>query len=94
MNRFWSFAGLLVAFIVAVTFFGQPVRSDIESKPQRWEYRTETVEPTLLSQRLNEWGSEHWEVFAVERGDTVLVQDGVTKLTVANFQVTARRPLK
>lgn len=94
MNRIWSFAGLFVAFVFAVTFFGQPAQSDVETKPTRWEYRTETVEPTLLSQRLNEWGSDRWEVFAVERGDTVLEQDGTTKLKVSNYQVTARRPLK
>ena len=94
MNRFWSFAGLVVAFVFAVAFFGQPAQSDVETKTARWEYRTEAVEPTLLSQRLNEWGSDRWEVFAVERGDTVLEQDGTTKLKVANFQVTARRPLK
>ena len=94
MNRFWSFAGLVVAFVFALTFFGQPAQSDVETKTGRWEYRTEAVEPTLLSQRLNEWGSDRWEVFCVERGDTVLEQDGTMKLKVANFQVTARRPLK
>lgn len=94
MNRFWSFAGLLVAFVFAVTFFGQPAQSDVEANSGRWEYRTETVEPTLLSQRLNEWGSDRWEVFCVERGDTTLEQDGGTRLKVANYQVTARRPLK
>ncbi len=94
MNRFWSFAGLVVAFVFAVTFFGQPAQSDVETKPARWEYRTETVEPTLLSQRLNEWGGDHCEVFSVERGDTSLEQDGKTRLKVENFQVTARRPLK
>lgn len=94
MNRFWSFAGLFVAFVFAVTFFGQPAQSDVEAKPTRWEYRTETVEPTLLSQRLNEWGSDHWDVFSIERGDTTLEQEGGTRLKVATYQVTARRPLK
>ena len=94
MNRIWSFVGLFVAFVFAVTYFGQPAQSDTTAMPTRWEYRTETIEPTLLSQRLNEWGGDRWEVFAVERGDTVLEQDGATKLKVTNFQVTARRPLK
>ena len=94
MNRLWSFVGLFVTFVFAVTFFGQPAQSDTPSPATRWEYRTETIEPTLLSQRLNEWGGDRWEVFAVERGDTVLEQDGATKLKVTNFQVTARRPLK
>lgn len=94
MKRIWSFAGLLVAFVFAVTLFGRSAHSDVETKSGRWEYRTETVEPTLLSQRLNEWGSDRWEVFAVERGDSILEQDGAPKLKVTNFQVTARRPLK
>lgn len=94
MNRIWTFVGLFVAFVFAVSFFGRPAHSDVETKSGRWEYRTETIEPTLLSQRLNEWGGDRWEVFAVERGDTVLEQDGATKLKVTNFQVTARRPLK
>lgn len=94
MNRFWTFAGVFVAFVFALTFFGQPAQSDVETKSGRWEYRTETVEPTLLPQRLNEWGSDRWEVFCVERGDTTLEQDGTTRLKVANFQVTARRALK
>lgn len=94
MNRLWTLVSLFVAFVLAVTFFGRPAQSDTASPAIRWEYRTETVEPTLLSQRLNEWGNDRWEVFAVERGDTVLEQDGATKLKVTNFQVTARRPLK
>ncbi|MBM3969320.1 MAG: hypothetical protein FJ302_05590 [Planctomycetes bacterium] len=94
MNRFWSFVGLFVAFVFAVTFFNRSAQSDTPASTIRWEYRTETIEPTLLAQRLNEWGGDRWEAFAVERGDTVLEQDGVTKLKVANFQVTARRPLK
>lgn len=94
MNRLWTLVCLFVAFVFAVTFFGRPAQSDTSSPATRWEYRTETIEPTLLSQRLNEWGSDRWEVFAVERGDTVLEQDGTTKLKVSNFQVTARRALK
>jgi hypothetical protein len=94
MNRFWSFVGLFVAFVLSVTFFGRPAQSDTPSTASRWEYRTETVEPTLLSQKLTEWGNDRWDVFSVERGDTVLEQDGSTKLKVINFQVTARRALK
>ncbi|MFM9965650.1 MAG: hypothetical protein ACKV2Q_31065 [Planctomycetaceae bacterium] len=94
MNRVWSFVGLFVAFVFAVMFFGQPAQSDVETKPNRWEYRSETVEPGLLSQRLNEWGNDRWEIFSVERGDSSLEQDGKTRLKVENFQVTARRPLK
>ena len=94
MNRLWSFVGLFVAFLVAVTYFGRPAQSDTTATSPRWEYRTETIEPTLLAQRLNEWGGDRWEVFAVERGDTLLEQNGGTKLKVTNFQVTARRALK
>ncbi len=94
MNRLWSFVGLFVAFVFALTYFGRPAQSDTTATPPRWEYRSEAVEPALLSQRLNEWGGDRWEVFAVERGDTVLEQDGATKLKVTNFQVTARRSLK
>lgn len=94
MNRLITLVGLFVAFALSMTFFGQPAQSQGDAKPARWEYRTETVEPTLLSQKLTEWGNDHWDVFSVERGDTVLEQDGSTKLKVVNFQVTARRPLK
>ncbi len=94
MNRLWSFVCLFVAFVFAVTYFGQPAQSDTAATTTRWEYRSETIEPGLLSQRLNEWGGDRWEIFAVERGDTMLEQDGGTKLKVTNFQVTARRPLK
>lgn len=94
MNRFWSFAGLLVAFVFAITFFGRPAQSDTASPNIRWEYRTETVEPTLLSQRLNEWGGDRWEVFCVERGDSMLEQGDTPRLKVTTYQITARRPLK
>lgn len=95
MNRIWSFAGLFVAFVFAVTFFGQPAHSDVETKPTRWEYRTETVEAVQLAVRLNEWGGDRWEVFSVERGDSSLDQQGdKTRLKVDNFQITARRLLK
>lgn len=93
MNRFWSFASLCVLCVFAVTFAGRPAQSDTDTKPTRWEYRTETVEPTMLPTRLNEWGSERWEVFSVERGGTSLEQEGTTRLKVENYQVTARRPL-
>ena len=95
MNRIWSFAGLLVAFVIAVTFFGQPAQSNVETKSGRWEYRTETVEAVQLAVRLNEWGGDRWEVFSVERGDSLLDQQGdKTRLKVDNFQITARRLLK
>ena len=94
MKRLSVLVSLIVAFVFALTFFGQPAQSDTDTKPARWEYRTETVEPALLSQKLTEWGNDRWEIFSVERGDTTLEQDGKTRLKVANFQVTARRVLK
>jgi hypothetical protein len=87
MKRFSVLVSLIVAFVFALT-------SDTDTKPARWDYRTEAVETALLSQKLTEWGNDRWEVFSVERGDTTLEQDGKTRLKVENFQITARRVLK
>ncbi len=35
MNRIWPFAALLAAFVFAVTFFGRPAHSDVETKSGR-----------------------------------------------------------
>jgi hypothetical protein len=94
MNRFWSFAYLVGAWLLAMTFLGPSAHSQSESKPVRWEYRTETVETALLSQKMTEWGNDSWDVFSVERADSILDQDGGTKLKVLNYQLTARRVLK
>jgi hypothetical protein len=94
MNRLGTFAAVFVAVASAAALVGQPAQSQTESKPIRWEYRTETVETALLSQKLTEWGSDSWDVFSVERADSVLDQDGGTKLKVLNYQLTARRALK
>lgn len=94
MNRLWTISALLVAIASTVTLVGQPAQSQTEAKPVRWEYRTENVETALLSQKMTEWGSDSWDVFSVERADSILDQDGGTKLKVLNYQLTARRVLK
>lgn len=92
---------LLAAAVVAIVgWVGQPRVSggaDVkDAAGGKWEYVTGSIETGSLQARLTELGNDGWEVFSIERVDSVVDQtaDGKTHLTSEKLEVTAKRPAR
>ena len=88
---------LLAAALFGVGLLGRPAVSYGESQAAApgWEYRTTTVNMFDYAETLNKLGADGWEVFAVDRYESQLVQEADTNyLRATQLMITARRPTR